>query len=74
MMKSVVRMVVKVMIKEVMKVVRMLVWWKIDFILFEGFFFLTDRLSNERTDVGDCRDAFATKNFVVILIITFASF
>ena len=35
-------------------------WW---FQAVEGFCFLTDRLTNKQTDIGECRVAFATEKF-----------
>ena len=36
------------------------VWW---FQAVEGFWFMTDRQTDERTDICDCRVAFATEKY-----------
>ena len=33
-------------------------WW---FLAFEGFWFMTDKQTNKRTDICECRVAFATE-------------
>ena len=58
-MKVVNKIVMKVVIKLVIKVVMNVA--TINFKLFEGFSLWTDKYTNEWTDIGDCRVAFATE-------------
>ena len=40
-------------------------WW---FLAVEGFWFMTDERTDERTDICECRVAFATEKYTIDLI------